>query len=605
MSRITIDRIAFVGIFVAALALFTWDRNVELQGDDDFSVAMRAAGIANTFRIPEADGPLQQIASFFINLDFNLVNLRHGSFPLFYHGLSLRLFELLDLPFSLTLIHFPLAVIAALSCVMLFALLRSVDLDRFTAFATTALMMFSPVYLMASRGIATYYMLVPEFTTLLCLLALSRPLESRSAKVFLAFAIFNLFLGETLFFLVFPALAIAFLTARAGWPSSASDVGATLRRYRQVAKPLGHPVIVATAVATLVATLQATFDFWRLAPERVRLTRLGSLKSAHLETGMPVISDLDRLSEYTSLLAGEIFPIILPIGLLWILIRRVGIEWNLVTAYGAMAGIGFAILFYGILQPGEWLKVAYQIYVLLPALLVFAVVLNALLDPQRTRAVRVVSGSLAVLAVVSAAASSLAFVWGHPDAVFRPEAFAFRPHGANHPNSGSKGLGFLVREALADHTSAGGTGTVRFYATQHPRIYTGAVSASLRVFAGVQEDMAKNFNYPFAIVIENLLDAPKMRQLARCPGAYCAVLDLRDARAVSGFETRQLRYEVHERPVDEGATPIATLLVITERGDHAPSWTPGRYELARLEDAFDRKFTTFADFLPRGTYNNN
>ncbi len=601
------DLLAMNVVFVASLIVFSFDTSGEFQGDDDYSVSMRAAGIANIFRTFDLEGIHRILGAFAINLDFNLINLRHGAFPLFYEGLMLRLFDAAGIGFTVPVIHLPFAIVGAVCCVMLFAVLRRMEIGRTAALLATSLLMFSPLFSMGARGVATYYMVVPVFTSLLAILAVFGPLDTLRRRAFASFAIFNLLLGETLFFLTLPALLAAIAVAGALRGERLVSLREAVARSGNALAPLGHPVIVVPNAMALAAVIQSTIDFYRLAPDKFGLVRFGSLITKHTESGAPIIAQPGLIYDYLGMVAGELFPIALLVMGGMIVFVRPRKAFDATTIYAIVAGVGFVTLFYGLVPASGTVKNYYQSYVIVPLLLLFAICLDRLSGAlSQIKWMRPTLAIVGILTLASCIGGHIAFVWHNPALVMRPSAFAELTHGSNHPNLGAKAIGGLTRSFLERHAASGKRHPIHYYVERrHLDAAPFGTTTSLQVFAGVLTPIVKNFDYPFEIRVKDLENDAASERRFECRVYHCAELDLRSPSTKETTPSVFYEYVILGDQGTRASRPIARLAVQADAPMEAIDPPPGEYLVTKLDMAFDAKHDGFGDYLPHAPYNNN
>jgi len=193
-----IDMVIIILIYLGAVFLYAHGINSEYQWDDDYIYSSGFVGFANILN------------SSFANKIYLLGFLRHGPVPSLYFGIFYNLWEGLGLPFSRNAIHFPIALLSALAISLFYIFLRLQKFGLGLALGGALLLLSSPLFTMASRGIATYFAAVIVFNHILGLLVISGISENKKVRIIAGLALLHISASDSLFFVTLPIFALAY-----------------------------------------------------------------------------------------------------------------------------------------------------------------------------------------------------------------------------------------------------------------------------------------------------------------------------------------------------------------------------------------------------------
>jgi hypothetical protein len=581
------QRIIVVLIFVGSLFPFIYKRNVEWQGDDDYLCFWDFAVYSNLQLIPHSFTKAG-LLEFGKRTVRPFLNAPHNLMPAMAYGFIYRIMDWLGVPFSAATIHFPIALLAALSCSLFFVLLIESGLTTFLALIGAMLLILSPIFAMANRSPTTSWGASVLFSQVAAVLALHRLCDRRSSKLWAALALLNVVLTDNLFFLALAALAVAFALRDAPIGQTLLSLRTLPRTFWENTRPLRAkgillPVAFMAAwwvVVTLYAIAANRIGIWR------PVTPLFRLSSHTHDTGSLFSYGPIIFHDYLAVLMGEAFLyIFLPTIVLYVLMVRkpiTGLAWS----FGAVAGLGYGLLFYALTTDTWQKKNLYQIYVLAPFLLVLMLICQALIR-ERPRFKFVVYGALCLL-LVSAGLGQLSYVW-HERLCLSSTAYCNWIHGANWPNAGTKAVGYLIRRILDRELAKNPSPPVRLSVYQgNGYVYNGVDCTpftSLLVFSGLVSN-GEYFERRYGV--RPVVTAKRINALAEDDLRLHAILDLRQG----GEEPGVSRYDV-----TLNGKGIAALLIRPPVQENTLP-PPGTYDLRVLEKKFDAAYHRLGDFFP-------
>jgi hypothetical protein len=343
---------------------------------------------------------------------------------------------------------------------------------------------------------------------------------------------------------------------------------------------------VTPALAFVVLLILATIGGEVLAQRGREMapTMLGALVQGHAGDvlhGAQV--GIGRWYDAAAKLAGELFPLLFAsvaaVAVLRVRSRKAAVPPVRVRSvpvwFSVIAITVFGLIFY-VLSADKWSGALYQIYVLLPVILLF---LHALERMEATRAVEL--GVLGV-AVFSALLGQLAYVWRLPTYI-RP-AYAIELHGTNHPENGAQAAGLLVREALSAsrQAMAADFSTTRIQVREYSVDSVGFPNTPYLVAAGLHNNGEwLRFAYGFRGTVT-------VERLQRLHASDCGTVGCLDVE-LPGQETA--RYELF--------AGNALRAVVTLRAPVlSPEFPSGSYEIDELNRKFAKRYNRITDFFP-------
>jgi len=581
-------RLVAVLVFFFALFVFTYHTNVEFQGNDDYLHSCEATFCSRMQLFP-ASFSRPDLARFARTTIRPFIHAPHNLMPALAFGFLYRILDALGVPFSVALIHFPVALMSAICCAVFFLLLRKLGFDLLTAILGTLILIIAPIFSMNSRGIATRFLAVLPFSQVLALYALQNLSDRKSTRVWAALALLNAALSDVLFFLTVPAFLVAYGLRKTSVGEFLRSPRASLAAAWENAKPLRNKLILLPLACVLVwwvaltiaAIVAAHFGVWH--PE-TPLYRLGS-HTAH--TGSMLFQHPAALHNYASVLAGEAFLYIflaaLAVYCFFVKDRITGFAWS----FAVVAGLGYGTLWYVLCRDDWGVRHYYQIYVLVPLLLILLHVFRAIAQ-QYPKSKYILRVGLCII-LLFAGLGNLSYIWNIPLAIHCP-AYNEWTHGANYPNTGTKAVGYLVRRICETACNQQQLQSIRFY--PKPR------STSLEVFSGLMFDgrwYEERCGVKPRVTIEEMDDPAKVLPLAgeEIP-ALCVLLDLRPSTSSASLSSKDyVRYNV----LSDGVL-MASLFVLPPNSGRPDDLKPGDYTLDSLDQRFDATYRRFVDYFP-------
>jgi hypothetical protein len=575
----------FILLGVAALA-FLLCPNSEFMGDDDYLYTRGFVGFAKLI-LPSyfTTAGLPGLEAFGRDLAFQLFFLRHGPLPSLWFGLWYAGWEALGLPFWFFVYRIPVALFASLAPILMFRILRNAGHAIVVSFLAGAVLIASPIYLGAARGLSTYLGTSVVFAQLLAVWSLQRLDRAPHRAVVPGLALCNLVCSDPLFFLGLPALLSAFVLRKLDFTGLRRDWRRVLPQIRDAASPLRRSAVwmppAIAVVGTLLASLIAEILNHRHALGYELHTHVAQVFSSHFRSLAPIsLISFDSLARFWqravaqgAMLFGEISPFV-TIAAAILLVWRPARSVNGFAARFAVIGvIGYGALFYCLSFDGATAKL-YQIYVLAPLLLLIVSAIAAL---NRRASIFAMSALF-----VSCAAGAAAFV-GRLPVASQPGVFAEETHGTAHPNMGSKVLAYLVRESVGTVLSRSLDARVGV------KIWAPARESSALAFSGLMFD-GEYFRFRFgrnpaiAIVSEPFDDSQRA-----CAAPIAARVEVRSRGDAGPVRLQQC--------VFDGERPLVDFIFIGP--EHLlPNERAGMYQRADLESRFDARYGRLADLFP-------
>jgi hypothetical protein len=570
---------------VIGLLLFCTGRNQEFQGDDDYLYAANFASISDALLGLDVSS-LTRLGSSFQNLAGQIICApRHAPLPACIHAGWYALCHLLHIPFTVNLLQFPTAAGGSVTLILLYGLLRQNRERGRSACATSVLLLLlSPIFVMTSRGLATYFLTAIPLVTLMVLWALNRLGDSATPRWWIGFSLALVVLADPIWFVTLPVLSLAFLWA-------AKD-------RKQAFQRLVSPSVLAPLATTVLLLLAGTW----VAYHKGIATPLSKLLMEHgtkVIQGSPVITSPVYLAECLSVLLGVALPGLLPLGLILWWVTGKPRTPDLVTAFGLTGILIYGAIFYGLTPERTFVKLCYQTYLLLPFLLIVV----ALLDRLRSSFPRGPAWAAIVLGLllVFEGLGCVNFVWKLPVSP-ASRVFSEWAHGTASPNRGTKAAGYLARQWIE--------AVWRQNPKQPITLYAAKYNTSFAIFSGLNAGekgwtFIPEFGPDRPITA---MSAPVLETLAsKSASGPPAMVYLFDFAAESIPTTLNLTPLIENQPSllsytirsSSPANGLALVFVRPPRGIATPPVTPGEISMEDCESHFDKTYTHYYDFFPR------
>jgi hypothetical protein len=574
------DALCAPALFAGCAIAFLVYPNKEFLGDDDYLYMRGFVGFAKLI-LPAyfTRSGLTGLEAYGRDLLDQVFFLRHGPFPSLLFGAWYAGWEALGLPFSFFFYRLPIALLASLVPVIFYRVLRNCRYGVMLSLLAATILAASPIYFGAARGVATYFAIGVVFAQALAVWALQRLDRAPDRPVVPGLALYVLVCSDPLFFLALPALLLAFALRNASLVCLIRAPNRMLGIIRDGAAPLRQPwlwvppavAIIALVTATIVAEIVNRLNIFGYD----RLTSLSSIFRAHAAAGGHFESLGSRLLLQGAMTFGELAPIATLVTVVLLVWRRGHPIKGMEAWFGLIAAIGYGILFYGLTPSPYWTTVLYQIYLIVPLLLLLITITGMSVS-------RHASTLLLSVLLASSIAGTAAFVW-HQPTVHQRELTSYVTHGTSHPNHGSKALGYLIREALG--TAMSRTSELPMSVTiRAPDGPTSALAFSGLMFDG--EYFRFRFRRAPAIaVVQELPDGDS--------GSCAAALQ---ARVTVGHDRNRAAERLVQCVLD-GDRPIVAVTVVAPSG-MLPEDQASTYQLTELEARFDARYGRLLDLFP-------
>jgi hypothetical protein len=569
----------------SALLLFCVGRNPEIQGDDDYLYVANFSMITDAILAFDLSSFKSFGASIVKLMEQILSAPRHAPLPSLISAVFYAVCYSFHVPFSLNLLHVPIAVISALSVLLLYGLMRrNKQRSRVLCYAGTFLLLLSPIFVISSRALAEYHLAFIPFTTLIGLWGLDVLNRSDSPHWPIGLALAQIVLSDIIWFTTLPVLLFAFVWA-------ARDRKQAMIQLLSM-KVLG-PVLI-TACLLLLGT-------W-IAYEKGLSTPLLKLLLEHgskLSTGSPVIMSPIYLAECLSVQMGIVLPLLLPLGIVlwWIDGRR--LLTGLLTAFGLTGLLIYGIIFYGLTPERSSVKIAYQIYLLVPLVIISIDLMSIIRNRFRRGSVWVAWSIAALLFFEILACVNL--TWKFPVSPLS-HIFTQWHHGTFAPNQGTKATGYLVRQWIE--------AAWRQNSNQPVTVYASHYNMSFAIFSGFNVGekgwvFIREFGHNRPITVFSTPHHQNHQEPfpARDKTQFVYLLDLTaalpretDITKLTQDPSGLLRYEIRSSSSRNGT---AVVYVRPTEGIMPPPISPGVVNMEQLESRYDRAYYRYSDFFPR------
>jgi hypothetical protein len=258
----------------------------------------------------------------------------------------------------------------------------------------------------------------------------------------------------------------------------------------------------------------------------------------------------------------------------------------------------YGMIFYGLTPERVFVKIGYQIYLLLP-LVIISIVLMSVIQNQFRRGSVLVAWGIAVLLFFEILAC-VNFIWKVPVSPFS-RIFTEWEHGTFAANQGTKAAGYLVRQWIETAWRQNPNQPVTVYASRY--------NMSFAIFSGLNASekgwvFIPEFGHNRPITVfstPGLFLAPQLP--TRDTGHFIYLLDLAatlprdtDITKLTQDPSRLLRYEIRSSSPRNG---MAIVYVQPTEGIVSPPIPPGAVNMEQLESRYDREYYRYSDFFPR------
>jgi hypothetical protein len=559
----------------AAMMLFSNGRNAEFQGDDDYLSALSFSTVSDALITFKTGNPREFVSSVTHLVGSVLCAPRHAPLLNLVAALFYTAYWILGIPISSNMLHAPVVFMSILTVALFYLILRrTYPTDRFLTVMGTLLLLISPLFVMVSRGLATYF-LIP-FPALLALLSVDSLCRDETVKWWIGPTLGLVVISDLIWFFTLPLLGFSLML--------------TSRNRKTTIIRLLSPQVCIPVLAIIVLYVWGSW----LAYQHGQSTPLSILLTGHVSKifyGPPVLASPAYLAECLSVLMGTGLPLILLLAIwVWYAAGRPAPSTPL-TGFGLCGILGYGAVFYGLTPERMFVKYCYQMYLLLP----FVALVIAMFSVLRSRLhcgltwVSVLLIPLLILEILAC----VNFVWKIP---ISPMSGIYTQwaHGTFAPNHGTKAAGYLVRQWLE---------TVwRQNPNQPVTVYASHYNTSFAVFSGLNASekgwgFKREFgpNRPIKVLFTPAPQLPTSEN-------FIYLLDLtatlpRDTNVTKLTQNQSglLRYEIRSSSPRNG---IAIVYVRPPEGIIPPPIPPGTVSMEQLESHYDQEYYRYSDFFP-------
>ena len=560
-------------IFLISIMIYSYDLNVEFQGDDD---ALAAGHMVNFSKRLDNPPPLQleDIQEWLGRWGYNFFLRQHHS-PLtsLYCGLFYWAANTVGIPISYQFLSLPLAAAAALGVVFFYRLLVRLQLPNSLTWALTLMFMLSPVYVINTRALHSYYMAVVPLIQLIALVIVTGTVKGKYSPWLLGFMSAVQVLSDILF-MVSMSLTIAVFLWADGWIGPRGAL-------KKLAKP-GVLIPPAVALSGLVFCTILKFTDPSLGPNDI--TPLSWLLSKTDKVAVGPAFSIWDLPVTLSFLFGELAAPLLITVIIVAVWRRRRLTKGIHLTYSLMALAAFGSIFYFLshTQSTPFLR---QAYLLIPWSLLIALTVKAVISARPVW--RTGAAVILWLTVVSCAAGTAAAVWAAPTSISNNIfAIARSYNGVKNFNYGTKAAGMVIRRLIESQLTGRPAGLITVEVINCPPKRL----SSLIMFTGMAQRgvyYQKKYHCP-PLTLKILSQAARQGGKAELPGEI--VVDLGSVQSNSSREKRLTTIEIvdHDR-----------LLWSIKVYNRFPIGTTGKRteSLDRLEREFDEQFSGLYDLF--------
>jgi hypothetical protein len=558
----------FLGI--AALALYSLGQNPEFKGDDSYLYPASFAAITDALHSLDFSSVTAFGTSLFQLAGWIGCSPRHASIPALFHALFYAACTGLKIPFSLTLLQVPVTAISTATVLLLYRLLRrSLQASRGISVAGALMLMLSPVFTATSRGLATYFLPFAVFSTLLALLAMDALNREGRPRWWMGIALAQVLLSDIIGFVTLPLLLFAVVAAGPDWKKSLG---------RLCSIPIVTPVIM--TVILLVLGNWLAYIKGATTPLMILLGEHGT----HLSQGSPTIRSPVFLAECLTLLMGIMLPVLVPVGLLvwWKAGKPLRIGW--LTAFGFLGTLVYGMIFYAMTPERVFVKHCYQLYLLLPVLLLILALVR--LMHHDIRHGRYAAAGLLTVLLLFEGLACLTYIAKVPASPWN-RVFERNSHGTVVRNEGTKAAGYVVRQWIEC--------LWRQNPNQPITLTCNRYDMSFAIFSGLNaEEKGWSFVPEFGPdrPLSQKTNPSLPSELGIAPGKEPDRVYLLDLGGRSGL----LRHII--RSSSPGITQVQ-VFVRPPTGSFTPPLPPGELNLEALEARYDRDYNRYSDYFPR------
>ena len=585
----------YAAVFALALAAYALFPYPDFFRGEDYEMGYQAASfywswVPDGENLSIVENLLYQIGMFAHSMLF----YRHGAVPALYVGGFYGLFDAFGVPFSAAVFGLPTAILGATTAALFFGVLRQGGLREWVCWFGASALIFSPLFATLSRGFSMYMWVGPVFSFVLTIYAIQRLSGSKSSQYLLAFAIANLMLSDALFFLTLLALVAAYGLRNTDLGLSFREPGAFLRGFFQDLTPLLSTRILAPTALVFIALAGGALFTIKSSDALAASIPLNSILLAtgkHSDFGFPGLILDSHWFEYPAVLLGHLglFYVVLSAGFLAFVPSsfRDRFLWVLTI----LTGLGFGLIIYVVKPPSLDVIHSYQVYTLVPFVLVITLAANALASMDKTR--EQLAKALSAVFLLSAVASYGAYIFKLPTSfgsVYDLEAFG------NHKTEyGNKAAGYVTRKLVSAHLQNNPSVPLEIIVYRDPdRAYPQNAYGAMMIYtspyltnAGLQQNgeaYRHRFGLTPSLKTKVIPDAEAhTHALPKCPADYCVHISSATPGTATTFTV---------------VNDAANLVSISSNIEAADGLVSGETDVDELNRRFDAEYTDIEDFYP-------
>lgn len=581
---------AWPALTVLCAAVFLTQVNQEFYRDEDYEFFYHITSFARLFTLQESQHSWLYQALIFVH---DLLFYRHGPLPALYQGVVIGVLDVVGVPMTVKVYQLPVALLAMGTVLLFFHVLLRAGISGWICLAAATLLALSPLFAALGRSLHGYIWVWIAFGHVLGLAALQRLREDGSGRWFLGFAFVNILLGDGLFYLSIGAMVAAYCLAET---PLARPFAGTMAGFREVPRrlrtlicwPIVLPPLLALAALGVSAVTTLAFSGSSIS-QSIPMNSLLLAALHHTPEGFSGITSW-RGMQLASVALGEAAPLLAVMALFGFLVK--GLNRRTELAFAVIGSLGFGILIYSLAPHDIGTIQTYQIYTLIPFLLLGALNADRLAAVSR----RFRMGIALTLAVVlcTAGLSMATFVW-HVPLALQPSNFADGDFGPNKPIFGTKAAGELTRQALLPALASGhqNVSATIYHSGDGPtdqKMFGGFRNwfSPYLLFSGLAQNAdwyAIKSGHPVNFSLGLRMTPEESQKFGlTCPADMCVDLTL-------GETSKESRLYM----VFDGTRRLVRLRIAGAPVNALPS---GSYPATKLNMDFDRKHTRIADLFP-------
>ena len=401
-----LDNYWLIILFSISLLFFTFQRHVEIIRNDMYGNLKRLWAYGSWNVYPESfsiDGILEWAR---INLQIFFYDT-HGPMPGFIIGPFYRFAEIIGIPITEKVFHFPMAFIAATTVTLFFVLLRKNKIDIKISIISAFLLLLSPLFSSMARSIAAHHILIVMFNQVLALLVLSAYKDNKKHNIMLGLVLLLIAMSDTIFIFTIFVLLVSYYLQDIDFDTLLKKPKLSLKNSIENLPGLNRKAVYLPVMTWILIFFIATaLQYFNVLSVHTSILRMLG-KSTHVYRVNQ--ASLNEILESISLMWGELFVFFLPLFIFFLFysifkIKTRGIIWK----YSLIGTLAYSILIYVIFRgTGDALDV-YQSFIIVPSLLFIALLSDQYLK-NRSRFSKSSLSLFYLLMIVSVSIGNLSY----------------------------------------------------------------------------------------------------------------------------------------------------------------------------------------------------